>query len=146
MQILVMAAVAGALAFGSNALRSGLPWSGSAAEEIVHRDVEWIDAAEAGALVHDVSTLFLDARPSATFENRRVQGAVSFPADAAESAYAELRDFLDPSMTVIVYADDANLSVRAARFLKERGLTVRCLSGGWDAWQDARLPTEGGAP
>jgi rhodanese-related sulfurtransferase len=145
-QILVMAAAAGVLAFTSNAMRSGLPWRGSAAEEIVHRDVDWIDATDAAALLHDVSALFLDARPAAAFENRRVQGAVSFPADALDAAYADLRDFLDASMTVIVYADDANLTVRAARFLKERGLNVRCVAGGWEAWQDARLPTEGGAP
>lgn len=144
-QILVIGALSGVLGFASNTLRQGLPWGGSSSEEIIYRDVTWIDATEAAPLQSDVTALFLDARPVAAFERHRIHGAVSFPADAVEAAYGELRDFLDPSMVLVVYADDPNLVVRVAKFLDARGFTARCLLGGIDAWERERLPTDAGA-
>ncbi len=65
-----------------------------------------------------------------------------FPADGVEGAYEELRDFLAPEMTLVVYSQDLLLSVRAARFLTERGYDAFVLDGGWNAWRDARQPLE----
>ena len=63
-------------------------------------------------------------------------------ADGLEAAFAEVRDFLDPSMDLVVYAADTMSAVRVAKYLLARGLHARVLEGGWEAWQDARLPTE----
>ena len=102
----------------------------------------FVDLGEAERLHADPTTLFLDARDAESFAQRRVFGAVSFPADDIETAYAELRDFLAPDMPLVVYSKDLLLAVRAARYLQERGYDAAVLDGGWDAWHRARLPVE----
>jgi len=147
-QMLSLLALAAILAVGSNALRPGtsgrLPWSGSDPESMVYRDIDWISVSDAAPLHEEMTTIFLDARSPEAFERQRVYGALSLPADALDVHWAELRDFLDASMTLIVYADDPNLTVRTVEFLQARGLPARGLSGGWNAWRDARLPEERG--
>lgn len=110
----------------------------------MHRDVDWISVEKAGALQEDALTLFVDARPVQAFEQRRIFGALSLPADDLDTNWATLRDFLDPSMTLIVYADDPNLTVRTVEFLLARQLRAQGLGGGWEAWSHARLPEERG--
>ena len=68
------------------------------------------------------------------------------PADDLQANWVAIRDFLDPSMTLIVYADDPNLTVRVVEFLSARNLQAQGLGGGWEAWQDAHLPEERGNP
>jgi rhodanese-related sulfurtransferase len=146
LQVLTLLLLSVVLAVGSNALRSGggLPWAGSQPEALVYRDIEWMSVEDAAPLNEDLHTIFLDARPVDAFERQRIYGALSLPADALDRHWAELRDFLTADMTLIVYADDPNLTVRTVEFLVARGLPARGLSGGWDAWRDARLPEERG--
>lgn len=145
LQVLTLLVVSAVLAVASNTLRSGgLPWAGNPPEAMVYPDVDWIAVEDAAPLREDLHTIFLDARPADAFERQRIYGALSLPADALEQHWAELRDFLAEDMTLIVYADDANLTVRTVEFLVARGLSARGLSGGWNAWRDARLPEERG--
>ena len=133
------------LGVGANALRSqGIDWRGNDPERFRHSDVEFLRVPQAATLHESASTkvLFLDARPSADFAQRHVFGAVSMPADGVEAAYEELRDFLDTDMTLVVYAGDSMLAVRVAKFLAARGYAARVLEGGWEAWQERRLPVE----
>jgi len=104
--------------------------------------VEFVAATEAASLLENVNALFLDARPPEEFARRHVFGAVSFPADEQEKAYEELRDFLAPEMQLVVYAGDSMRAVRLVKFLSERGYEARALEGGWEAWQEQRLPVE----
>ena len=147
LQILAVLLISAALAVASNTLRTGgLPWSGSQPEALVYRNIDWISVEDAAPLQDDVMTLFLDARPQAQFAQRRVFGSVSLPADDLQANWVEIRDFLDTRMTLIVYADDPNLTVRVVEFLAARSFQVEGLGGGWEAWQDAHLPEERGNP
>ena len=142
-QVLVLVGVAAGLAFLTNVMRSeGIDWAGRDPERFRHADVEFL-SVEAAAPLHSVATtLFLDARSTAEFAAGHVFGAVSLPADATDSTYEELRDFLAPDMDLVVYAGDTMSAVRVAKFLNDRGLKARVLEGGWEAWQDERLPVE----
>jgi rhodanese-related sulfurtransferase len=141
-QVLTLALLSAGLATLSIALRSGGLRLDSDPETFRYRDVEFISIEDASALHDEVTTLFLDARPAREFETRRVFGAVSFPADALDSSYAELRDFLDREMTLVVYSKELPLAVRVSKFLDERGYHAPILEGGWEAWRDGRLPVE----
>lgn len=142
-QVLVLVVAAAVLAAGTNALRSdGIAWGGHDPERYRYPDVDFLPV-EAAAHLHDqVTTLFLDARPSTEFTRRHVAGAVSFPADSVQAKWESLRDFVDPQMTLVVYGDDIVLEVRAAKFLGERGCKAQVLDGGWQAWSAHRLPVE----
>ena len=145
LQVLAILLISAALAMAANTMRSGsLPWGGSEPEALVYRNIDWVSVDAAAPLQDDVMTLFLDARPQEQFAQRRVFGAVSLPADELQANWAAIRDFLDPSMTLIVYADDPNLTVRVVEFLAARNFQVQGLGGGWDAWQAAHLAEERG--
>ena len=142
-QVVVLLAAAALLAVVTNSLRSdGIAWGRRDPERFRYPDVDFMPVKDAASIRDDVTTLFLDARPAAEYTRRHVSGAVSFPADSLEAAWAELRDFLDAQMTLVVYGDDAVVAVRAAKFLADRGLRPRVLEGGWHAWSDQRLPVE----
>lgn len=144
-QVLALLGISFVLGVGANALRSeGVDWRGSDPERFRHADVDFLRVPEAAALHESgsVKILFLDARAPADFAQRHVFGAVSMPADDMETAYEELRDFLDADMTLVVYAGDSMLAVRVAKFLNARGYAARVLEGGWEAWQERRLPVE----
>jgi len=142
-QVVVLVGVAATLALLTNVLRSeGIDWGGRDPERFRHADVEFL-SVDAAAPLHSVATtLFLDARSAAEFAAGHVFGAVSLPADAADSTYEELRDFLAADMDLVVYAGDTMSAVSVAKYLNERGLHARVLEGGWEAWQDERLPVE----
>ena len=146
LQVVTLLLLSAVLAVASNSLRPGgsLPWAGNQPEALVYRDIDWISVEDAAAVREDLQTIFLDARPVDAFARQRIYGSLSLPADALDLHWAELRDFLAADMTLIVYADDPNLTVRTVEFLVARGLPARGLSGGWDAWRDARLPEERG--
>jgi len=145
LQVFALLMISMVLAVVSNTVRSGgLPWRGSEPDALVYSKIDWVSVDAAAPLQDDVMTLFVDARPQAQFAQQRVFGAVSLPADDLTVNWAAIRDFLDPSMTLIVYADDPNLTVRVVEFLGARGFRVQGLGGGWDAWQAAHLPEERG--
>ena len=142
-QAIVLIGVAAALAMLTNSLRSeGIDWGGRDPERFRHPDVEFIGIDPAAALHAASTTLFLDARSSDEFAAGHVFGAASLPADAIDAAFEELRDFLAADMDLVVYATDMMSAVRVTKYLNERGLRARVLEGGWDAWQDERLPVE----
>jgi len=142
-QVLVLLGVSILLGLVTNALRSeGIDWGGRDPERFRHPDVEFVSTDEAAPLQSQSTTLFLDARTPAEFSAQHVFGAVSLPAASLDGAYAELRDFLAPEMELIVYAGDTMSAVRVAKYLSERGYKARVLEGGWEAWQDERLPME----
>jgi rhodanese-related sulfurtransferase len=142
-QILALLVLAVVLGLTTNALRSqGIDLGGRDPERFRHPDVEFVALPEAATLLEDVETLFLDARPPVAFDRRHVTGAVSFPADDPDVAYEELRDFMTPEMNLVVYAEDSMRAVRLIKFLAARGYQARILEGGWEAWQEQRLPVE----
>lgn len=142
-QIMALLVLAVLLGLTTNALRSqGIDLGGDDPERFRHPDVEFVALPEAASLLENVETLFLDARPQEEFDRRHVFGAVSFSADDLEAAYEELRDFMTPETSLIVYAGDSMRAVRLVKFLAARGYQARVLEGGWEAWQEQRLPVE----
>lgn len=141
-QVLILLAVSAGLALAANALRAHRLELRTDPARYRYQDVRFITVHDAGLQHEDPMTLFLDTRDVANYERRHVFGAVSFPGDDIETSYKELRDFLAPDMTLVIYSDDLLLSVRTARFLSERGFDAAVLDGGWKAWRDARLPVD----
>lgn len=142
LQVLVLLAVSAGLALAANYWRADRLELHTDPARYRYQDVRFIAVEDAALLQEDAMTLFLDTRERQAYERRHVFGAVSFPGDAIETAYEELRDFLVSDMTLVIYSDDLLVSVRTARFLSERGFDAAVLDGGWNAWRDARLPVE----
>lgn len=145
LQMLVLLAAGAVAAVVSNGVRRSLEWGGSDPILIKHGDVATVSLEDAAAAQADVNTLFLDVRARAEHEASHVLGAVSFPADELEAAYAAVRDFLGPDVKIVLYGDETLPAVRAAEFLAVRGHTARVLDGGWRSWRAKKLPVEGAA-
>jgi len=144
LQICALLGAAFAAGFIANAARSKIDWRGTD-PGLIGRQVDSISSPEAAKLLDDASVLFLDVRPQHDFDLSRVRGAVSFPSGSFDTVYPEVRDFLTASGRIIVYGEETLLAVRAAEFLKARGLRPQVLEGGWQAWRARQLPVEGEA-
>ena len=145
LQILVLITAAFLAGLASNSVRQTLEWRGNDPQFLKH-DIVGVTADEAARLQHDPKTLFLDVRPAAEFVAGHIPGAVPFPSEDMDSAYAELRDFFGPDVMAIVYGDGSMPAVRAAEYLQARDHNVQALEGGWDGWKKRGLPVEGSAP
>jgi len=92
--------------------------------------------------------LVIDSRPAYYHQLGHIPGAISLPKDGGVAAVAALEDKIASAIadgkTVAVYCSgilcaDARI---VARRIAGLGHPVSIFSGGWDAWQDAGLPTE----
>lgn len=85
------------------------------------------------------------AGSSLLLDTRRIPGALMLPIDRLDTLRAQLR----PDQAVVLYCNCPNevSAALGALSLRRMGLRhARPLKGGLDAWIDAGLPTEGGAP
>ncbi|HUF18570.1 MAG TPA: rhodanese-like domain-containing protein [Thermoanaerobaculia bacterium] len=81
----------------------------------------------------------LDLRPSEDYEARHIGGAISAPFHSIEHTLPLLLPY--QNATLIVYADDADESVRGASLLVAAGFrNVVRMSGGLDGWIDKGFP------
>jgi rhodanese-related sulfurtransferase len=96
-----------------------------------------IAAREASAALQAGTAAVIDLRPSMTYRQGHITGAVwSIRPRIAEAA-------ADRKETIVLVADEANIAQLAARDLAEAGFgDVRLLEGGYEAWRTAGLPTE----
>jgi 3-mercaptopyruvate sulfurtransferase SseA len=141
LQAMAMLGIAITAAAISNMIRPTLRWRGDDLDLMRHK-VPRIPLAEAARAQASAATLFLDTRAAADFGRAHVPGAVAFGGADLQVPYDELRDFLAPEMTLIVYGDDVLAAVRAVEFLNARGHTAHVLEGGWSAWTLGRHPIE----
>ena len=149
LQMLVIVVAAAATGFGSNAVRKRLDLRSTDPVLLkmqAQNSAQGIALDAAAQALNEATTLFLDARAKAEFDAGHVRGALSFPAEEADAAYAENRDFLGEGVRAIVYSDQTLQAVRVAQYLTSRGHAAVVLDGGWPAWQDGGLPVEGGTP
>jgi rhodanese-related sulfurtransferase len=91
--------------------------------------------------------LILDARPEIFHRLGHVPGAVSFPREGFDDAYAKLRSRLESerNQPLLVYCSSANCedSQMVADGLAKLGYRrVFVFKGGWDEWEGAHLPEE----
>lgn len=92
--------------------------------------------------------LLFDARPYFFYALGHIPGAITMPKDAGEDAIdkheAEIKAALATGKTVVVYC--TNLLCPDARTvairLNDRGYNASTLTGGWESWKEAGLPTE----
>ncbi|MES2477006.1 MAG: rhodanese-like domain-containing protein [Verrucomicrobiota bacterium] len=92
--------------------------------------------------------LLYDARPHFFYALGRIPGAISLPKDSAETGIpkheAEIKAALAEGKTIVIYCTNLLCpDARAvARRLASHGYSSSTLTGGWESWKDAGLPTE----
>ena len=96
------------------------------------------------------STLILDARPSAFFEQGHVPGALNLARDDFAHDYRRLSKVLKAATDkpIIVYCSggDCHDSRLVANALLSLGFSnVSVFTGGWEAWSAAGLPASTGS-
>lgn len=118
-----------------------LPAIVSGAVQLRWRKTEPLQPGEVSvdtARMWGVHVLWVDARPRADFERKKIGGAVPLTPDEWDALVPKLLDQWDPEKAIVVYgvtsADDAALNV-AHRLREELKLdNVWILQGGWQAW------------
>jgi len=85
--------------------------------------------------------LILDVRTPAEFEAGHLPGARNVPHDALADRLPALG--LAPDAEIVVHCHSGRRASEAEQVLREAGHTnVRDLTGHWQAWRRAELPTE----
>lgn len=137
-----------ALALGTlvNALRpDGIPW----AADWSHRVENEARAAGLGIIAHDAmqrladdgTAIILDARTEADYQAGHIPGALPFPHNEAETAFAAYELMLLPGEPIVVYCAglECDDSLQLGMFLRDRGFTnILIYAGGYTAWLRAR--------
>lgn len=89
-------------------------------------------------------TLLIDLRRPDDYEREHIPGAVSIPARDLGESRSRLPD--EEEAPILVYDEDGRISEDAALWLIDQGYDcVGEISGGVEAWRQARLPLTGGA-
>ena len=107
-----------------------------------------ISLTELFALQQSGSVLIYDARPGFFYALGHIQGAINLPkpdCDAQiEKREAEIKAAIAAKKTIVVYCtnllcpDARTVAIHLAGF----GYSSSTLSGGWESWKEAGLPTE----
>jgi rhodanese-related sulfurtransferase len=137
-----LAALAVAAAVADNCLRGSLPWRG-----------DWESYAETKAralgakavtlrgLLDAKEALRLDARSRAAYDAGHIPGAVSFPAEERDEAFAEHAAALSGARGILVYCDSpaCDEGLQVLQFLASTGLTnLLYYAGGWEEYAKER--------
>jgi rhodanese-related sulfurtransferase len=90
-----------------------------------------------------VKLQIVDVRPdpSENFEDDHVPGAIPFPGCDAKSVDEKIKPFLVPSMPTVIVSQDGDPKAFAA--CTTFFTSPKNLQGGFDAWEEASLPTVG---
>ncbi|HMF13034.1 MAG TPA: rhodanese-like domain-containing protein [Gemmataceae bacterium] len=142
--LLVVAVLSGYSAWVSWERQSKTP--PRATEYVESTDIPLWRRADAEALWHDPSTLFVDVRSSIDFEFGHIAGAISLPEEEIEQRLPELKSSLEQANTIVVYCKnrDCGKSLWAAIRLRQAGLRQTGIyPQGWNDWYLDGLPTEG---
>lgn len=101
--------------------------------------IESISPADVATLREQPNVLVVDVRPPFSYCGGRIPGSINLPGVAITRRKAEIG--LDRKL--IFVDDDGADVVEAAQAALDAGFAdVSILEGGFDAWQDADLPTE----
>ena len=94
----------------------------------------------------DKGFLFLDARARLSYDYTHIPGALPLPLDDFDRAFASLEPRLRSTFDIVVYCASSacDASHETARMLKQRGIHVAILQGGWQDWTDAGYPVKAG--
>lgn len=115
-------------------LRDRVSWSAPVAAK---EEVTVAEAQSWGA-----NAIWIDARPDADFEKQHVPGALLLNEDRWPELLPPFLSVWSPAKRVVVYCSSQSCGASrevARRLRKEAGLpNVFVLSGGWEAWLEAR--------
>ncbi len=117
----------------------------NAKNDAVHHELE-IGLAGTRALHDSGKGVFLDARTSDSFEEGRIAGAVSIPANQFDDLIGEFLEKYPPDTAIITYCSGRTCqdSHIVAQYLKEFDYSnVRVFAGGYPEWDQAGYPVEG---
>jgi rhodanese-related sulfurtransferase len=99
-----------------------------------------LSTLQATHLINREDALVIDVRDAAEFGKGRILGAKSMPLADLERRAAELAKY---KAKPVILSGDGNKVLNAVEQLRKLGFEkVFALSGGYDAWQQAGLPTE----
>jgi rhodanese-related sulfurtransferase len=111
-------------------------------------EVSSVSLADLFALQQSGQVLLYDARPRFFYALGHIAGAISLPkADGVaqiEKREAEIKAALAAKKTIVVYCtnfacpDARTVAIQLSSF----GYPSSTLSGGWESWKEAGLPTE----
>ena len=142
--LLVVAALSGYSAWVSHDRQSRR--TPEATEYVQSTDIPLWRRADAEALWHDPSTLFVDVRSAIDYEFGHISGAINLPEEEIEQRLPGMKARLERANTIIVYCKnrDCGKSLWAAIRLRQAGLRETGIyPEGWNDWFLDGLPTEG---
>jgi rhodanese-related sulfurtransferase len=102
-----------------------------------------LDRAQADALWHDSSTLFVDVRSPIDYQYGHILGAISMPEEEFDKLFPSLRPRLEQARTIVVYCKsvDCGKSLWVAIRLRNLGLMqTQIYPHGWNEWSLHDLP------
>src|ERR1035437_1281954 len=94
------------------------------------------------------SVLVYDVRPSWLYMLGHIPGAESFPGRSFEEAFPSkepaMKAALSSKRTIVIYCTDLKCPDGGivAGWMSKKGIPVSVLSGGWEDWKAAGMPTE----
>ena len=92
--------------------------------------------------------LVYDVRPSWLYALGHIPGAESFPGRSFDEAFATketaMKSALAANHVIVVYCTDVKCpdGGMVAGWISQKGLPVSVMSGGWEEWKAAGMPTE----
>lgn len=97
-----------------------------------------LSTAQAIQIVNQRNGLFLDIREVAEFKKEHIAESMSLPLSTLAANIAKLND---PTQPIILICVSGQRSRTAAKQLRSNGFSdIYVLSGGLNAWKDAKLP------
>lgn len=106
------------------------------------RGADALDPDAATRLYNRQEAVFVDLRGENAYHSAHLPGAVNVPLEHLEQQARRLERF--QGRPLIVYCDSGRQGRKAVQALRGRGWeTVYQLKGGFTAWRDNGMPTEG---
>ena len=112
------------------------------------KGLEAITIAEARTAYDKHLALFLDARPADQYDEARIPGAVSLPADTFDDHFPDAADKIEASPFLVIYCEggDCSDAIHVGERLFEYGfLGIRIMVDGFDPWATAGNPVSKGS-
>jgi rhodanese-related sulfurtransferase len=109
--------------------------------DAVNRKISGVNplgTAEAIQIVNQRDGVFLDIREAAEFKKEHIAESMGLPLSTLEANIAKLKD---PAQPIILICASGQRSRAAAKQLRSHGFSnIYVLTGGLNAWKDAKLP------